>query len=244
RWSASIDVAPQIGQRTWERVSWPGAKFTIRTGYRYGPGDREWLTFGEYVHDRYPSQPYGDVISLSLTDRWTQLEKARFDEPTTPNAAPRTTVVQKLIGQAFGPNQAVSVRTSGGSTSGEAEFSERDAAIEKLAKDGGFVAYFDYDGTFVIGEPAEVSASVATFTIGQSGSNIKELTRGGGQMRLYNHVVVYPADRDKHDFTTQTATLDEPHHPLDPHNQDADNPKGLIVPYKHASPSITNSTDA
>src|SRR5699024_8788455 len=76
------------------------------------------------------------------------------------------------------------------------------------------------------------------FTDGDD-ADIKDLSRGGRFTKYYNRVSVYPQNPDEIDFTPQTATLDEPNHPLDPRNM-----RGLHVVYKHASPTISNSAAA
>src|SRR5699024_4351900 len=115
---------------------------------------------------------------------------------------------------------------------------ERTTLISDLSKDGGFESYFDYDGVFVIANAPTIGRPLHIFTDGDD-ADIKDLSRGGRFTKYYNRVSAYPQNPDEIDFTPQTATLDEPNHPLDPRNM-----RGLHVVYKHASPTISNSAAA
>jgi|GEM_PF-6569891 len=239
RWSASIDVEPVVGQDTWQLVSWPGTWFELQVGWRYGPGAQEMISYGQYVHSDAPTFELRNRMSLNLADRWTDLDRARYDRTFKPSSGPRTRRVEDAVRTALGEEQPVSVRIAdGGSIGGEAEWDERTTLISDLSKDGGFESYFDYDGVFVMADPPTIGRPVHIFSDG-SGADIQDLTRGGRFTKYYNRVSVYPQNPDELNFTPHTATLDEPHHPLDPRNM-----RGLHVVYKHASPTISNSNQA
>src|SRR5699024_4982077 len=55
RWDAKIDVEPEVGQDTWDLVSWPGSWFDLQVGWRYGPGAEELISYGQYVHRDSPT---------------------------------------------------------------------------------------------------------------------------------------------------------------------------------------------
>src|SRR5699024_2532252 len=151
----------------------------------------------------------------------------------------RTQRIQDAVRSALTNQQPISIRVDdGGSVSGESEWDERTALISDLSKDGGFESYFDYDGVVVMVEPPTIGRPLHVFSDG-SDADIIDLTRGGRFTKYYNRVSVYPQNPDELNFTPQTATLDEPHHPLDPRNM-----RGLHVVYKHASPTISSSTQA
>src|SRR5699024_287943 len=151
----------------------------------------------------------------------------------------RTQRIQDAVRSALTNQQPISIRVEdGGSISGEAEWDERTTLISDLSKDGGFESYFDYDGVFVIADAPTIGRPLHIFTDGDD-ADIIDLTRGGRFTKYYNRVSVYPQNPDELDFTPQTATLYEPHHPLDPSNM-----RDLHVVYKHASPTISSSSAA
>lgn len=257
RWSATISIAPQVGEDTWEKVSWPGCEFKLQIGMWHGATSRDLINYGTYVHDDDPTYDlYGDgTIELHLADKWADVKRAHYDEETLPRQGPRIIVVERAIRQALGQDQPVSVRVDtdfggdwdGGKTDKDNPaqgWTERSEMIEDMCADGGFVAYFDYDGVFVIDREPNINASaVMGFRDGPSG-NIVEYSRGGRFTEYYNRVAVFPDAGDGEDavtqnWNTQTATLDEPNHPLDPRNMN-----GLLVPYSYGSKTITREDQA
>lgn len=239
RWSATIDIVPEISQDTWERVAWPGSWFELKVGFRYGAGAKELISYGQYVHDDMPTYSLRERISLNLGDRWSDLDRAKYDEKHKPSSDERTRVIQKQIRSALGEGQPVSITVDdGGSTSGDLEWDARTKLIDDLSKDGGFECFFDADGVFVIQDDPEVGRPIHVFTDDDE-ADIIDLTRGARFTEFYNRVSVYAENPDENNFTTQTATLDEPRHPLDPSNR-----RGLHVPYPYSSKSITSSSQA
>src|SRR5699024_4622384 len=175
----------------------------------------------------------------NLADRWADLDRARYDKTTKPSSGDRTLRIQNAVRSALSGSQPISIRVEdGGSISGDAEWDERTTLISDLSKDGGFESYFDYDGVFVMADAPRIGRPLHIFSDGNQ-ADIIDLTRGGRFTKYYNRVSVYPQNPDELDFTPQAATLDEPHHPLDPRNM-----RGLHVVYKHASPTISSSSAA
>lgn len=240
KWRASIDVKPEVGQDTWGLVSWPGSWFSLEIGWRYGANDKEMITYGEYVHSDDPSHNLRDRISLSLTDRWADLDRADYDTTYKPSGGTRVSRVQEAVRTALSNQQPISVRLDddGGSIAGDGEWEKRTQLISDLSKDGGFIAYFDYDGVFVIEDEPSMGSPIHVFTDGDD-ADIIDLTKGGRFTQFYNRVSVYPENPGKLDFTPQAVTIDEPSHPLDPSNN-----RGVLSVYKYSSPTISSTSSA
>jgi len=248
RWTATASVIPEPGEGTWAIVAWPGAWFTIRVGMRYGPNDSEWITFGEYCHDDMPTYEVDGPIDLHLADRWSDLAKAKYGWERKSEEGDRARIVQRVVTQALGNDVGVSIdvtdpgeHTYDPNDENPPMWDERTKLIEDMADDGGFIAYFDADGRFLIRDEPEIRTPVAHFSDGVDGT-VMTLDRGGRFDEFYNTVtVVYDNDDpDEGDpFDPQTVVLDEPNNPVDPSNM-----RGLRVVYQHKTKTIRNAARA
>jgi hypothetical protein len=114
---------------------------------------------------------------------------------------------------------------------------DRDTAINTLATDGGFDAYFDREGRILL-ENVKTSddAVVWTATAGDGGVLVTAET-GLDVQRLYNTVVVKPSATDNSQtWTAQVASLTT--------GDRAPANLGVTIPYFLASPTISNTAAA
>lgn len=242
RYTARIDVLPQPGVDLYGILSTPGALFTIRHGIEFGGDSSELVPYGVYESATNSVDVIDGTIPLSLVDRWTAIEQARYSHPHTPSTGIWTTRAEYIADAVSEAVADVTVNTlaTGGTWTTEPDRvwdKDRTQFITDLATDGGLDVYFNAEGDFVIRELPilDPAASVWTFRTGLYG-NILTATRESSFDRPYNQVVINPIDETQ-TWATSTFEITDTSDPRHRNNL------GRDVPFFHSSPTLLTEAD-
>lgn len=179
------------------------------------------------------------VIDLNVTDDWWRVSQSRLTSTWTPNAGTkRVDAVNALMQQAAPNRQTVNTATDVGTIQSQGDWGvDRDSAIDTLATDGGFDAYFDREGRIILEDAKTADDPVVwTATSGDGGVLVTAET-GLDVQRLYNTVVVKPSATDSSQtWAAQTVSLTT--------GDRAPANLGITIPYFLASPTISSTTAA
>lgn len=245
RYSASLTVTPAPGQDTYAILSTPGAIFEIRHGIDFGAGDTELVDMGVYEATQGGVNILDGDISLSLVDLWTRLERCRFLKPYAPTSGTRASRITEAV-TAAAPGYPTSVLSTGGSlVAGGVWDQSRTQFIADLAKDGGLDAFFDAAGVFVVRDEPILTPTAPdwTFLTGADRGNIVTASRERPFDRLYNAVVVKPADETQ-TWAAQTVVIDDPNHPRWPGTPPTYGDGIGLTPFFWSSPSVMSVASA
>lgn len=235
RYSANLTITPAPGQDTYAIVSTPGAIFDIDHGIDFGAGHVELVDCGVYEATQGGVNILDGDITLSLVDKWARLERCRFLTPYAPTGGTRASRITEAVTAAV-PGTSTSVLASGGTlTAGGVWDQSRTQFVTDLAKDGGLDAYFDASSVFIVRAEPILTPTAPDWTFSSS-SNIETATRERPFDRLYNTVVVIPADETQ-TWARQTVTLSDPTHPRHPD-------KIGVVPFFWSSPTLMTASAA
>ena len=179
------------------------------------------------------------LIDLNVTDDWWRVSQGRFTIAWTPNAGvKRANAVSTLMQQVAPDRQVVNSASDIGTIQSQGDWGvNRDAAINTLATDGGFDAYFDREGRIYLEDSKNSDDPIVWTASAGDGGVLVSAETGLDVQRLYNTVVVKPSATDNsQNWTAQTASLTT--------GDRAPANLGVIVPYFLASPTISSATDA
>lgn len=237
RRTATLELPAVSGLNLYDLVSTPGSIFKITHGFQYNAGQSELIPIFDGEATSGSSSLEDGSVSLSLTDRWTRVERCRFLSPISPPGGYRSIIAGNLITQATG-TLPTNLTDKGGSSLGLGTFDrDRAQAVKDLCTDGGFEAYIDCDSTIVTRPVPTLDPSLSVWTVRSGeGGTFKSGSRVRPFDRLYNTVVVSPSD-DKQVWSRVIVMISDPSHPRHPD-------KIGIVPYFWSSPTIPDPGSA
>lgn len=238
RRTAQLQIAG--GSDVWARLASPGARISVQHGVDYGGGQRELvpMILGELSS---AATDLGDgLIAVSLADLGQRLQASSFLTAYTPaTTAGRIATVISAV-QAAIPGITVTSTASDTSQLGTSNTwpSDRAGMIQALLTDAGAEGFFTPDGNFLIRDlPTVTNQPAWTFTTGPGGT-ITSQTRNRPLDKLYNTVIVTPANLDSSQTWTQVvAQITDTSNPRHP------NYIG-VRPYTWGSPTILTLAQA
>lgn len=250
RRKCSVELAPAPGLR--DKLAPIGTQLRITSTYRYPDGATENIPMGVFELDA-PSFSYGakGSISLSGSDRWVKVQRARF---LVPQASAQGTdarqQIASLIRDALGPSEAVSFNVPAAGAVGSLVWDEdRDKAVLELAEAFGWWVSYDRNGVASIDAMPGLSGRPAAWVVDASASGILlSADRGGDRDATCNVVVVNSEKVDGSPlFAPQIVWDDNPLSPTyagtNPLTAANVGPFG-IVPTKYTSPLLQTADQA
>ncbi|MFT8358560.1 hypothetical protein [Bifidobacterium aquikefiri] len=178
-------------------------------------------------------------IDFDVNDDWWRVSQGRFTTIWSPNAGLKRVDAVSAIMQAVAPSrQLIVTATDTGTIQSQGDWDvNRDTAVETLATDGGFDAYFDRQGRITLADSKTADDPVVWSVTAGDGGMLVNAETGMDASRLYNAVVVKPSATDNSQtWTAQTAVLTS--------GDRAPANLGVTIPYFMASPTISSAAAA
>jgi len=237
RRTASLQVAG--GTALFKQLSAPGATVSLRYGIDFGGGSTELVPQIKGKLSKAATQLGDGLLGVSLADDGAQIQATPFLTTYSPasTAGRIATVTAAVQGGVSGVS--VSNLASDSATLGAVQtWTSREQLIQSLLTDAGAEGFFLPDGSYRIRDlPAVTDDPVWTFTTGPGGT-IENLSRERPLDKLYNTVVVQPANLDASQTWTQAiAQITDTTNPRHPNYIN-------VRPYVWQSPTIMSVTEA
>lgn len=176
----------------WSEISIPGTELRPFRGVRYADGSTELVPLGVFLVDQVAASvgPDGGLQISSAPDRWSYVQRARFESPTSSVSTNMVKAeVARLILDAFSTgvdNTATSTALTGVLVYDR----DREKAVSDFLMTIGAEAYFDVSGQLVICNAPKLSSSpVWEVDAGLAGILLSG-SRRRDRSRTYNVVVV------------------------------------------------------
>ncbi len=214
RYSAQISLSPDVSQESWEAVSTPGARISVRSGVDYGAGQVEWVDCGVYVAVGASSDLTAGDLPLTLVDDTGWLEECRFSAPwAVVDGSARPEAIAAMILDAA-PDTTVLDTTTPSQMAAAAYERDRLQAIADIAKGGRIDAAYDAAGVWVMRDLPTLTASAPVWTLrtGEAGTILPGAQRTIPLSRLYNAVIV-GASESWQTWGAITIQIADPNHP-------------------------------
>lgn len=169
RSTLSLTSARDTADVLWDLLAPTGTEIHPYRGIRFIDGTTEWVPLGVFVVDSQ-KMGYGvdGTIELTAPDRYAQVQRARFLQPTTTSGgavseAIRLAVVAVAVA-------ATNTATSSATTKAQVWDRDRDQAIDELTKAAAAELFFDRAGLIVARNiPKLTNAAVWNIGAGESG---------------------------------------------------------------------------
>lgn len=177
----------------WDSLEPIGTELLPYRGVRYPSGVTELVPLGVFRVDSHGMSvaPGGGITIRSAPDRWSQVQKARFETPRASNAGDLAVAeVVDLVAEAV-PTAGVTNTATSTATVGALVYDrDRDRIISELLTAAGADAYFDNNGDLVVADqPLLGQAPAWTVDASETGVLLAG-ERGRDRTRTYNVVVV------------------------------------------------------
>lgn len=189
-------------------------------------------------------------LSLTASDRWALIQRARFLQPKSSTAGLLVTEqISLLIREVIGLGEPVTITATSLETIGELTWEkDRNEAIMKMAESIGAWVFFDRDGIATITD-IPTSGSSADWLIDASPSGVlTELDRERSRINTRNVVIVESSASDEEKFQTQIVWDNDPTSPtyagIDPFSPGNEPGPFGIVPYYFDTPILQSDLSA
>lgn len=236
----SLTLAPEAG--LWDTLAPTGTELRPKRGIRYPNGSVEWVPLGRFDVDtqRMGYAPSG-TLSLTAPDRWVRVQRARFEAPATSvYGATVKSEIERLVTGAVPGITVANTATSTATVGAVAWDTDRDGAVDEMAKAIGAEAFFDVNGNLVIRDVPTLAGQAAVWTVDASATGVLlDADRERSRTRTYNVVVASSSATDGvAPFTPVTVADSDPTSPT--------YVGGAFgrVPYFYSSPLLATSGQA
>jgi hypothetical protein len=238
RRTAALQVAGTSD--VWQRLAVPGSVITLQHGIDFGGGTKELVPLIKGELSSAATDLGDGLISVNLADFGQRLQASAFLTAQSPaiTAGRIATVIAAVQGAV--PSATVTSTASDTGTIGTSNTwpSDRGAMITALLTDAGAEGFFRADGSYLIRDLPQVTNPVVWALKTGDGGTITALTRNRPLDKLYNTVIVQPANLDASQTWTQViAQITDTNNPRHP------NYIG-VRPYVWQSPTILTLAQA
>lgn len=214
RRTLSLELAPEPG--LFDKLAPLGSQVGVRVKVRLANRAIVDIPMGAFDIDVEKMSEGGGRLSLTATDRWGFIQRARFARPysSTPGL-PVTDQIVALLRGAIGDEPPINITATSTATVGALTWEkDRDQAINELAKGIGAWVYFDRDGTATIADLPDPNRSADWLVDASASGVLIELDRERSKLLTRNVVVVESsAADDAGKFNTQVAWDNDPASP-------------------------------
>jgi hypothetical protein len=225
----------------WTTLDTVGVELRPYRGIRYPSGGRELVPLGVFrLEQQSMSLAAGGITVRSAPDRWSRVQKARFETPMAalPTAQIRAEIQRLVTGGVTGIsvlNTATSVATVGALVWDV----DRAGTAAELATSIGAEAFFGVDGNLIIRD-APLLSRPPVWTVDASPTGVLlDGDRIRDQSRTYNVVVAYPSSTSGTSPYAPVIVADN-----DPSSRTyVGGPMGR-VPYRYTTKSMTTQAQA
>jgi hypothetical protein len=226
----------------WTTLDVIGVELRPYRGIRYPSGDLELVPLGVFSLDAQQMSvgPDGGIQVQSAPDRWANVQRAAFEQPTSSVATNLIkTEISRLVTGAV-PDITVTNTATSTVTAGPLVWdTDRAGAAADLATSIGAEAYFDVTGNLVIAD-APLLGQTPAWTVDASPSGVLlSGDRVRDRARTYNVVVAYPSSLSGASPYAPVVVAD-----TDPTSRTyVGGPFGR-VPFRYTTPAMTTSAQA
>lgn len=244
RRALSLELAPEPG--LYNLLSPEGTMLVVTGHVSYTNRATVDIPMGVFDVESERLSDGGGGLSLSASDKWVQIQRARFIGPAT--STPGTLVqeqITQLIRGALGFDEQVVVLTDNLVSVGALTWEkDRDKTIMDLAESIGCWVYFDRNGYATIAPLPTVGASADWLVDASASGVLTELDRERSRTNVRNVVVVESSATAGALFPTQVVWDDDPASPTyagtDPLNAPSTAGPFGISTYYYDTPVIDN----
>lgn len=236
----NLTLGPEAG--LWDLLAPTGTELRPKRGIRYPSGDVEWVPLGRFdVDTQAMGYAPGGTMTLTAPDRWVRVQRAKFEAPkeSVPGATIRSEI-SRLVLEAVPGVTVTDTATSTATIGAVAWDTDRDAAVEAMAKAIGAEVFFDVDGNLVIRDVPTLTSRPSSWLVDASATGVLlDADRERNRQRTYNVVVV----------TSTTVDGSVPFSPVTVADNDATSPTYVggafgRVPYFYSDPLIKTTGQA